>query len=72
MGAVKLMAHVQKGRDSLVNTIFVGLQEESRLNITNTPRKCIEVDNRKAMKDWRTEEELGGDQSGERDDASRR
>ena len=40
----------QTGADNLVDTIFEGLQEQSRLNITNELRRFIEVDNQEAVK----------------------
>ena len=45
MIGLKLLANLQTGADNLVDTIFDGLQEQSRLNITNEPRRFIEVDN---------------------------
>ena len=38
------------GRENLVDTIFEGLEEQSRLNITNEPGRFFEVDNREAVK----------------------
>ena len=38
------------GGETLVETIFEGLQEHSRLNITNDVRRFVEVDSREAVK----------------------
>ena len=47
-----------------MNTIFEGLQEQSRLKITNELRRFIEVDNREALKVGHLEE-IGGNQGGQ-------
>ena len=46
----KLLANLQTGADSFVDTIFEGLQEQSKLKITNELRRFIEVDNQEAVK----------------------
>ena len=48
--ALKFLANQQTGGDSLVDTIFEGLQEQSRMNITNERRRFIEVDNHETVK----------------------
>ena len=45
----KLLANLQTGGDNLVDTIFEGLQERSRMQITNDLRRFIEVDNQEAV-----------------------
>ena len=40
----------KRARDNPVDTIFERLQEQSRLKITNEPRRSIEMDNQEAVK----------------------
>ena len=44
------VANPQTGADNLMETIFDGLQEQSRLKIMHEPRRFIEVDNHTAVK----------------------
>ena len=46
--ALKLLANQQTGGDSLVDTLFEGLQEQSRLKIMDELRIFVEVANRSA------------------------
>ncbi len=48
--SVKLLANLQNGGGNLVDTIFNGSQERSRLKVTYESRRFTEVDNRKAVK----------------------
>ena len=50
MYAFKLLANLPTGGDNLVDSIFIGLQEQSRLKITDEPRRFTEVDNHEAVK----------------------
>ena len=50
--------NLQAGWDNLVGTIFEGLQEQSRSQITKELRKFIEVDNHEAVKDRRSRKAL--------------
>ena len=47
--AMKLLANLRTGGDNLVDTMFEGLQQQSRLNITDELRRCIEVDTHEAV-----------------------
>ena len=44
------VANPQTGADNVLETIFDGLQEQSRLKIMHEPRRFIEVDNHTAVK----------------------
>ena len=50
MCALKQLANLQTGGANLVDTIFQGLQGQSRLKITHEPRRFIEVANHEAVK----------------------
>ena len=51
--AVKMLANWQTDGDHLVDTIFEDLQKQTRLKITNEPRRFIEVQNHEAGDlDW--------------------
>ena len=48
--AFKLLANLPTSGDNLVDTIFDGMQEQSRLKRTDEPRGFTEVDNHEAVK----------------------
>ena len=50
MCALKGVANQQTGADSLVDTIFEGLQDQNRLKIANERRRFVEVDSNEAKK----------------------
>ena len=47
--ALKVLANQQTGADSLVDTIFEGLQEQNKLKIAHE-RRFVEVDSNEAVK----------------------
>ena len=59
--APKLLANQQTGGDSFVDTIFEGLQEQSRLKIVNELERGGQPG---GGEDRRLGEEVGGDQNG--------
>ena len=63
--ALKLLADLLNGGGNLVDTIFEGVREQSRLKITIERRRFIDVDKIRGGEDWRFGETLGGDQGGQ-------
>ena len=52
--ALKLWAHQQSGGDSLVHVLVEGLQEQSKLKMTDELRRFMEVDNHEGSATWRS------------------